>query len=147
VILGFESSDFHWALIFTGVWKSFVLARQVLYHLSHASSPFCYGSFGPRVFFSQVDLDHDLPILCFYASSHCWDGRCTPPCLTFFHWDEVLQTFLLRLACDPPKSVSCAAGNDRHVPLCPAIAWEGVLSNFFPRLVLNCDPGSSLSRS
>jgi hypothetical protein len=30
-------------------WQDFVLTKQVLYHLSHVSSPFCSGYFGDGV--------------------------------------------------------------------------------------------------
>jgi hypothetical protein len=37
----------------TGVWtQGFVLAKQVLYYLSHASSPFCSGYFEDRIFWT-----------------------------------------------------------------------------------------------
>jgi hypothetical protein len=54
---------------------------QVLYHLSHSSSPFCPDYFGARIlFFAQAGLDYD-PILGFLCS---WDARCAPP-HCFFH--------------------------------------------------------------
>jgi hypothetical protein len=34
----------------------------------------------------------------------------------------------------------CSWDDDRHVPPCPAIGWDGGLANFLPELVLNCDP-------
>jgi hypothetical protein len=38
-----------------------VLARQVLCHLSHASSPFCFSNISDRVScFTQVSLHHNL---------------------------------------------------------------------------------------
>jgi hypothetical protein len=46
--------------------QGFVLTRQALYLLSHASSPFCSSYFGDRVsLFAQVGLDSDPPILWF----------------------------------------------------------------------------------
>jgi hypothetical protein len=46
--------------------RAYVLARQELYHFSHASSPFCSGYFGDGVLlFAQASLDHDPTILCF----------------------------------------------------------------------------------
>jgi hypothetical protein len=45
-----------------------MLARQVLYHLTHDSSLFSSGCFGERVLLlAQAGLDHDPPI---YASHH-----------------------------------------------------------------------------
>jgi hypothetical protein len=32
-----------------GTWIGFMLASQALYHLSHASSPFCFSYFSDRV--------------------------------------------------------------------------------------------------
>jgi hypothetical protein len=82
-------------LFSTGVWtQGFALSRQMLYCLSHISSPFCSDFFGERyLLFVQVGLDHSLPILCC-----CWDDRCMVPPPAFFHWDGVLQTFYPGLA-------------------------------------------------
>jgi hypothetical protein len=42
------------------------LHGQVLYHLNHASSPFCSGYFGDRVsLFAQAGLDLDPPVFHF----------------------------------------------------------------------------------
>jgi hypothetical protein len=39
-----------------------MLARQVLYHLSHTSNPFCSGEFGDWFsLFAQASLDQDFP--------------------------------------------------------------------------------------
>jgi hypothetical protein len=47
-----------------------LFASQVLYHLSHASSPFCSGYFGDRVLLSvQIGLDRDPQILHFLATT------------------------------------------------------------------------------
>jgi hypothetical protein len=75
----------------------FVLGRQVLCHLSHASSSFCSDYFGDRSsLFAQAGLDHDSPVFCFLL---WWDDWHMPPCPVFFQWHGVLQTlFWLRLA-------------------------------------------------
>jgi hypothetical protein len=80
-----------------GVWiQGFVLARQVLYHLSHISSPFCnrVSFVCLLVFFSWGGLNFDPPI---NASCSNWADRCTltHPAIV---WDGVLWTFLPRLA-------------------------------------------------
>jgi hypothetical protein len=55
-------------LVLLGFELSFMLAKQELYSLSQASSPFCSGYFGDRVsLIAQSGLDHSLPI---YASCH-----------------------------------------------------------------------------
>jgi hypothetical protein len=41
----------------------FTLARQVLFHLSHASSPFCFGCLGDGILlFAGAGLGGDLPV-------------------------------------------------------------------------------------
>jgi hypothetical protein len=77
----------------TWIWtEGYALARQALYNLSHALSPFCAGYFWDRVLlFTQASL-HYNPILCFLP----WLGReacAIMPC--FFCWDRVLWTFFL----------------------------------------------------
>jgi hypothetical protein len=48
--------------------QGFMFDRQVLYHLSHAFSPFCSGYFGDRVLlFAWTCVDQD-PILHFLLS-------------------------------------------------------------------------------
>jgi hypothetical protein len=68
VLVGFE------------LWAS--LIRQVLDHLSYATSPFCCAYFGDRVsLFNPAFLDHDLPV---DASCHCCNDRRMPPDTAFF---------------------------------------------------------------
>jgi hypothetical protein len=67
----------------TGAWtQSFTLAKQVLWHLSHTSSPFCSGHFGdgglsnylPSLPSNHYPPNHSLP------SSQ--DYRCEPAFLS-----------------------------------------------------------------
>jgi hypothetical protein len=81
-------------------WKGtpgFVLARLVLYYLSHAPSLFHSGYFGNRVsLFAQASLDHDLPFSYFPPIAGMTD-LCHYSHLCGVKM-EVIQTFLLRLA-------------------------------------------------
>jgi hypothetical protein len=65
----------------------FASARQVLYHLSHASSPFCSGYFGDRA------LHFTRPacsvIVLFYASCCSWDDRHAALHIAFFFLIEM----------------------------------------------------------
>jgi hypothetical protein len=55
----------------SGVWtRGFALAKQVLYHLSHTSSPFCSDYFGDGV------LQTYLPGL---TLNEPWSSRSQPP--------------------------------------------------------------------
>jgi hypothetical protein len=47
---------------------------------------------------------------------------------SFFPWDEASWDFLLGLAwsCNPPNVSLLQGWDDRHVPLHPAISWDGV---------------------
>jgi hypothetical protein len=97
-------------------------ARQVLYHLSHSSSPFCSGYFGDRVLlFAQTGLDCDPPILGFPQLLE-WQVHATTPSF-FFHWDEVSQTFFLTQAgLEPGLNLSLPCSwDDRCMPQCPKI--------------------------
>jgi hypothetical protein len=55
------------------------LARQVLYHLSHASSPFCFSYFLDRVscFLPAASFK---PWYSYPSFPHSWNYRCEPPC-------------------------------------------------------------------
>jgi hypothetical protein len=56
-----------WGMGSTEIWtQGLMLDRQILYHLHHSSSPFCFSYFSNSlVFFVQASLDPDPPI---YAS-------------------------------------------------------------------------------
>jgi hypothetical protein len=83
----------------TGVWtQSFTFAKQVLYHLSHTLSPFCFTYFSNRI--SHLRWDWlVLPIYSFCIAYlqflHSWDNRCQSPCPAFIDWAGVSQTFSL----------------------------------------------------
>jgi hypothetical protein len=62
--------------------QDFVLARQVLYCLSQASSPFCSVYFRDRVLLFCPTW---TTILLFYASCYCWDDRRMLRWAVFFH--------------------------------------------------------------
>jgi hypothetical protein len=64
----------------TGVWThTFMLARQVLYHLYHSSITLCSCYFGDRVsLFVQASPDYDPPILCFPLLLG-WQAHTTTP--------------------------------------------------------------------
>jgi hypothetical protein len=73
--------------------RALMLARQVLYHLNHNSSPFCLCYFSNGILCLcpgwpgwQSSYLHFL---------HCWDDRCDPPCPSFIGWDGLLWTFCL----------------------------------------------------
>jgi hypothetical protein len=89
--------------IFTGIWtQGLIFARQAIYPLSHAPSPFDLVIFVTRsCIYAQVGLDLDSPI---YASLHCWHARITPPHPAFIAWDVFLPMFFPRLGLnhDPP---------------------------------------------
>jgi hypothetical protein len=96
-----------------------VLARQSLYHLSHASSPsFFSGGFGERVLlFAQARSDQDPPILGF---PQFLGWNCAQPCPAFFFSLRVsLANFLPRLAWNgEPSNLSLLSSYDyRHGPL------------------------------
>jgi hypothetical protein len=83
----------------TRVWTwGFVVARLVLYHISHTSSPLCSGYFEDRVSFFPglawtVIFLFMLPPVAGMAGAQL-----------FFHWDGVLWIFCLGLVpnLDPP---------------------------------------------
>jgi hypothetical protein len=61
-----------------GVWtQGFALARQAVYHLSHASNPFSSGHFGDRV--SLFPRMAWTVIFQFYVIHSNWDDRCALP--------------------------------------------------------------------
>jgi hypothetical protein len=73
-----------------------MLARQVLFHLSHASSLLWSGYFGDRVLaFAQAE------ILLFYAFHCCWDDRCMPPCSAFVRGDGGLTNIFAWASLEP----------------------------------------------
>jgi hypothetical protein len=83
------------------VWtQGLVLAKQVIYNVSHASNPFCFRYFLDRVLCLCSEwpgpwASHFLP---------SWDDRHTPPHPDFINWNVVSRIFSLRLNpnCYPP---------------------------------------------
>jgi hypothetical protein len=70
------SSFFFFSFCSTGFWTwGLVLARQVLYHLTHTFSPFCLFYFSDRVlcFLPRAGLGLQSSYLCFPSS---WGFRC-----------------------------------------------------------------------
>jgi hypothetical protein len=64
-----------------------LLFRQVLYHLTHAPSPFCFGYFEiGSCFYGQASQDHDLSI---YASHVVWISGSCHHTQIFIGWHEV----------------------------------------------------------
>jgi hypothetical protein len=76
----------------TGGWiQGLMLARQACYHLSHSASPFHVGYFWDSVLlFSQIDLDHYIPIC---ASPQSWDDGCAL-LHTAVDWDGSRELFV-----------------------------------------------------
>jgi hypothetical protein len=109
----------------TGVWtRGFMLARQVLYHLSHTSCPFCSDYFGNRILiYSHASLDHNHPI---YASHSSLDDRYTP-----LHLALAVEMGYLECFCEVslemwPSDLSLLHSRDhRCVQLLPSIGWDG----------------------
>jgi hypothetical protein len=60
----------------------FMLARQVLYHVSHTSISFCSGYFRDKA--SLFVLAGLTVIVLFYASHHSWDDRHMPTNISSF---------------------------------------------------------------
>jgi hypothetical protein len=84
----------------TGVWvQGSVVARQALYCLSYAASPFCSGYVGERLsFFAQEGLNHDPPILCFLLPLG-WQVCTTTPSLFPLRWG--LANFFAQVGLEP----------------------------------------------
>jgi hypothetical protein len=102
-----------------GLNQVFVLARQVFYHLSHASSPFCSVYFGDRVLLlcpGQPRLWSSY--LCPWSS---WDDRCMPPSLVI-DCNGILLTFCLNwprtTALSISTSVRTIGMNRQHLAMC-----------------------------
>jgi hypothetical protein len=96
---------------------NFALARQALYHLSHASSPFCSHYFGDEVLlFAHTGLDLNPPVLCRYI-------------FFFPTWAD--------LELDPSDLSLLHSWDNRNAPLY-WLRWG--LENYLPRLTLNQNP-------
>jgi hypothetical protein len=67
-----------------GFIQGFMLAVQILYHLSHAPTPFCFSYFPDRVscFLMGLMLDYD-PSTQLHGFPHSWDYRNTLPTMLF----------------------------------------------------------------
>jgi hypothetical protein len=86
--------------------SAYTLASQVLHHLSHAHSSFCFGYFSDMVsFYARANLNHDPPI---YIS--CLAGMTDAPLHT--------QILLFEMgSCELPSSLSLPLPYLRHEPL------------------------------
>jgi hypothetical protein len=106
-----------------------MLARQALYCLSHASSPFCSGYFADSVWlFAEASLDHNPPILHFLLIL-IWQALEQQACATtpsFFPLRWGLANFLPRLFWNAILLISASylVWDDRHEALHPAIDWD-----------------------
>jgi hypothetical protein len=100
------------------IWESFLLKsvyfKKYIRHLTSLSNMFQI--FLSICFWQEVEL----------GSSHTL-GRCsTPFCISYF-WNRVLLYVQAHLDCDPICASPCS-WDDRPVPPCPAIDWDGALS-------------------
>jgi hypothetical protein len=120
----------------TGIWaNSFMLARQALYCLSHASSSFCSGYFGDRFsLFVLTSLDHNS-ILSFLLSLG-WQLCTTTPSFFLLRWGSHktfcwgwTRTMMLLI------SAASVAWDGRQAPLHSTISWDG----------MSCELGLDLS--
>jgi hypothetical protein len=103
VILGFEHRALH-------------LPGQVLYHLSHASSPFCFSYFSCSV--SHLCLGWSGPWSFFFFLPCSWDYRCVSSCAAYLlRW--ALANFLPVLPSnfDPPGLCLPSSWDYRCKPL------------------------------
>jgi hypothetical protein len=125
----------------TKIWaQGFILARQVLYSLSHASSPFVLVILEIGAHF----LSRLAWILLFllYISHHYWHEMQGPLHLVFFHFNGFSQTFFCQVWLGTTIlliSVSCIVWDKRHVSLCPALA-EVRSCKCLPGLASNHNP-------
>jgi hypothetical protein len=94
-------------------------------------------NFGDRILFAQASLDSNHPILYFLLSLGS-------PGLAFFLEMGVFQTFLPDWSGTVILLISAShiPCNDRYVPLCQAIGWDGGLTSFLPVMTLNRDSRS-----
>jgi hypothetical protein len=100
---------------------------QVLCYLNQASSLFCSGYFGDRVtLFAQACLDHHPPILCSLLSL-VWQVQTTMLSFFLLRWG-LFQSFCLGW---PGTAILISASHVAwHIPLLPAISWDGVSRTF-----------------
>jgi hypothetical protein len=113
--------------------QSFALVRQMLHCLSHTSSPVILET--ESRFLPWLTW---IMILPFHASRYSGDDRhthtCTP-CFFFFSLKWCLTQFLSHKLPETtilPNSASHIAWDDRHVPPCPTICWDGLSLTFYP---------------
>jgi hypothetical protein len=117
--------------IYLWVWiQGFVLARQVLYWLSHTSSCFCSGYFAIVSLFAWACLDCNPPT---FASCRKWDDRCIPPCSAFSVEMGSYKLFFLGLTWNhdfswfqPPVHLGW-----QFCTTMPIHWWEGGLMKFY----------------
>jgi hypothetical protein len=122
----------------SGVWtQDFRLERQVLYCLSHASSPFYSVILGIGSRF-WLKLARSISPLFFMLPMV---ARITGVHMVSLFSIEMGSHRLFCLGWSGPSilliSTSSVAWNDRCAPLCPAIAWDGGLQNSLPGLASN----------
>jgi hypothetical protein len=108
-----------------GVWtQDFELAKQVLNHLRHTSSPFWLGHFvlvfcpgqpGCQSFSFWLHIDTRMAGMCHHAQLFSIEMGVSQP-FFFLVWPMILQIS----ACLP------LSWSNRHIPLCPAIGWDGL---------------------
>jgi hypothetical protein len=133
----------------TVVWtQGFDLARQVLYHLRHAPSPFCFSYFSDRVsyFLPRADLRlkssyTGLPL--------SWNHKYTPPCsASWLRWGLAnffpdwpwLSIFLI--------FTSWVAKDYRYKPLHPVLVFPFIIPCARPEIAFHaCNPSYSGGRN
>jgi hypothetical protein len=115
-----------------GVWtKSLTFAKQVFYHLSHTSSPFCSGYFETGSCFLSRPT-------CFKLSTIVeWQVQATKPSFFPLRWGSHKVFFFFNLGWPRtttlPISASYLAWNDRRMPPYPDIGCYGVLQTPWPQ--------------
>jgi hypothetical protein len=99
--------------------RTFVLARQVVYCLSHTSSPFWSAYFEVMVsLFAQAGQNRDPPVVLPTVAGVTDVCYCTQLLSTEM---EDLRTFFSWAGLKPKSSVSCIAWGDRHETPRPTI--------------------------
>jgi hypothetical protein len=115
---------------------SCLLGRQVLYHLSHAPTPFHFSYLWNRVlYFCPGQAWTDSLLLSPLCS---WDNRLVTPCtvlLIEMDLTEFLSALALKL--NPPYLSFWSSWDYRYEPLCPPVSFLLRQDLTFPSLVWN----------